>query len=417
MPHITQASDPGLAPALDIPQDTSFQALWTIQSNYQKSPLTSVSVSDGGLLVASASLDSNMLFMDAHTGALVAVLDFKSRFHVTKTCWCTDLILYAGCSDGLLYMIVITLEKKSIAMRPILGPFSAPVTALALDSARNLLAVGCGGDTYIFSGSTHEAATWRLINHISSPAAGRCGFVTTLGFWGNAFEGHWLFIGHAKAGFCIWYGPDNYRRVPYGLDGYATSISDAAISNDGTFIAIVTLDHSVIVYPLHRTGPIIDRQQVLHNQEQAGYRPIVPIALIADKLILQGSASGSVPIFDIRSGPLTPIHNDSTQVVRALVTFENKVIIGLSGTAGQASQISCYLDQSTSTSTSALSVHLNHDNPLFEVIIDNLEESSGGLVPAISKIGNRLLSYIILFTRLFLRLVSILRCRRTWILM
>ncbi|KAG8706739.1 hypothetical protein FRC08_000880 [Ceratobasidium sp. 394] len=424
MPHITQIDNSTSATTqLDTLDDKPLQVVWTIRSQYQKGALTSVSVSTGGLLLASASLDSNLLFIDVQTGKLIAVLDFKGRFHITTLHWYTNFLLFAGCSNGMLFVITITPENHSVTMKPALDSFDAPITALALDPAHNLLAVGCGGEVFIFSWPTHvyEVSTWRLIDHISSPAMGRHGFVTALGFWTGSLEGYWLFVGHAKAGFCIWHGPGKYRRIPCSPDGYASSVGNATISNDGNFIAIVTLDHSVVIYPLHRDGPVIHEQRVFHNRERAGYRPIVPIALVADRLVLRGSASGDIPIFDLHKGPLAPIRNNSPQVVRALATHDNMVIVGLSNTEGQASEIKCYRDQPSpmpTYDTYAARVHSNDDKPIFEVAIDDSEGSAfGGLTCVISKAGRGISICVIIFTQPFVRLSAILRRRETWILM
>ncbi|KAG9089266.1 hypothetical protein FRC07_012371, partial [Ceratobasidium sp. 392] len=263
----------------------------------------------------------------------------------------------------------------------------------------------------------YETSAWRLIDHVSSPASGRHTLITTLKFWRDTFEGYWLFIGHAKAGFCLWYGPGKYRRVPYG-DGLASSIGSATVSNDRKFIAVVTLDHSVVLYPLHRSGPVIDRQQTIPNQEQAGYRPIVPIALVSDKLVLRGSTSGDVPIFDIRGGPLAPIRNDSLQVVRALATYDDLVIVGLSHTTGTASEIKCYSNQPSSILSSAPWIRLdNTDGPLFRAAIDDLEGPTSAPGRLIRNFGNGIISRLRLFVKPFFWLFAVVRCRQTWILM
>ncbi|KAG9097670.1 hypothetical protein FRC06_007325, partial [Ceratobasidium sp. 370] len=356
--------------------DERFQGVWATQSRFQRATLTSVSVSTSGLALASASLDSNILFINFQTGQLLGVLDFKGHFYVTSLLWCTDSLLYAGCSNGVLYAIAYRpANKHPIAMQSILNPFDNPITALALDPARNLLVVGSGGDTIIFSRPAHGAPVWNLVDHVPPPAAGRHGLVTALGFWGSSLEGYQLFIGYAKAGFCVWYDPGNYRQTPYGGDVSICSIGSAAISTDGKFVAIATLDHSVVIYPLQRTGLVIDRRQVVQNQEQAGYRPIVPIALMADKLILRGSTSGCIPVMDLHTGPLAPIQGDPGQIIRALTTYDDKVVVGSSDTAGHLSQIKCYSDRMSSTSICAW-VQPNSDNPVFVVTIDELMTDS-----------------------------------------
>ncbi|KAG8708236.1 hypothetical protein FRC08_000046 [Ceratobasidium sp. 394] len=348
-------------------ENQRFRPLWTVRSRFQKGMLCSIGVSTGGVWLASTSLDSNLIFVDFKTGQLIGVLDFESRFHVTAILWCSDSLLYVGCSTGALFAINYNPTNKSpISMHPLpLKSFNAPISALALDPVRNFLAVGSGGDTSVFSRPASGANdAWDLLDHIPAPAEGRVGLVTALGFLGSSLNSRQLFIGHAKAGFCMWYAPHNYQRTPYSADGSVCTIGSAAFSADGRFIAIATLDHSIVIYPMSQHGPVVRQRQLLQNNEQAGYRPIIPIAL-ANNLILKGSTSGRVPIVDLNSGPLAPIESSPQEVIRALTTDSDKVVVGSSNAAGGASQIKCYLDRTSSLSIYVQS-QLNDDQPVFE---------------------------------------------------
>ncbi|KAG8683054.1 hypothetical protein FRC08_014552, partial [Ceratobasidium sp. 394] len=61
--------------------------------------------------------------------------------------------------------------------------------------------------------------------------------------------------------------------------------------------------------------------------------------------------TGKVPIVDLHGGPLDPIENAPQEVIRALTTYHDKVIVGLSDTNGRTSQIKCYLDRTSSLPT------------------------------------------------------------------
>ncbi|KAG9094068.1 hypothetical protein FRC06_011183 [Ceratobasidium sp. 370] len=144
-----------------------------------------------------------------------------------------------------------------------------------------------------------------------------------------------LFIGHAKAGFCVWRSPRDFERIPYDMDKTTFLLSysgSAAFSPDGGFIAIATLDHSVVVYPLSQNGPLIHQQQVIQNKEHGGSQPIIPVALVSNNLVLRGSTSGKIPIINLQSSPLAPIENGSQEVIRVLAPYGDKVVVGLSDT-------------------------------------------------------------------------------------
>ncbi|KAG9122679.1 hypothetical protein FRC07_000822 [Ceratobasidium sp. 392] len=343
----------GAAPQLNAIGNPRFELVWTVRSRFQRGTLCAAAVSPSERWLASASYDSNLIFIDFKTGQLTGVLDLESRFHI------------------------ISISKQPITMRPILRPFDLPIKAIALDPLRNFLAIGCGGDTYVFSRPSYgDSEDWELIEHVSAPCEGPDGLVTSLNFYGNSMQQCQLFIGHTRGGFCIWRGPQEYQRTPYEEKGNVCSIGDAAFSRDGRFIAIVTLEHSIVLYPMTEAGPVLQNRHVLENSEKPGFRPIVPIALGPDNLVMRGSASGTVPIVDLQHGDLAPIRNDPHEVIRVLTTCGDKVIVGLSDKNGKSSKIKCYLDL-TASSTPPPRLQQDPDQPLFTVAIGELEDQAG----------------------------------------
>jgi hypothetical protein len=130
-------------------------------------------------------------------------------------------------------------------MRPILTPFELPIKALALDPVRNHLAVGCGGDTFIFSRPLYGGLeSWDFLDHVSAPSEGHEGLVTSLGFCTKSKPQSQLFIGHAKAGYwsvlptiqpqrandliligySVWRGPRNHQQTAYGSNDAVCSM-------------------------------------------------------------------------------------------------------------------------------------------------------------------------------------------------
>ncbi|KAG8691147.1 hypothetical protein FRC11_006423 [Ceratobasidium sp. 423] len=370
MPHSKDIPSPK-KPAQD---GQRFRELWKMQSRFQQGMLCVAAISVGGTWLASSSLDSNLVFMELMTGNVVGVIKFESRFHVTAMAWGSDSILYAGCSNGIVLVINYVLtDHRPIFMRSILQSFKAPVSTIALDNTGNQLAIGCGGEAFIFARPVFGSVeSWDLVDHVSAPSDGHYSLITAMAYSGSTPEQRHLFIGHAKAGYCVWRSPRDYRRTPYIKGGLVCSIGSATMATDGSFIVIITLDHSTVVYPVDQDGPKLNEARVYPNHEPAGYRPIVPVTLAANRMVLKGSTSGQVPVMDLLNGPLAPIDNTSNDVVRVLTGYSDKIIVGLSDKSGSSSQIICYLDVAVSISDF---IHADDDHPVFEITISELEEA------------------------------------------
>ncbi|KAG9085704.1 hypothetical protein FRC07_013321, partial [Ceratobasidium sp. 392] len=277
--------------------------------------------------------------------------------------------------------------------------------------------VGSAGDTFIFSRPAYaDLKSWDFIDHIPAPSEKQDGLVHALGFFGVGMRDRQLFIGYAKEGFSIWHGPGDFQRTPLESENGVCTIASAAFSTDGKFIAILTLEHHVVLYPLTRVGPTIGEQQVLPGDKQSGPRPVVPIALSADNLVLRGSVTGTVPIVDLRMGPLAPIQNRPKQVIRALATSGDKIIVGFSDLAGRSSQVICYQDLKLSASP-RVTLQPDADQPMFEITIGELEEQAG-LFRTLDGLGYRKIDQLCksFASRFLSKLTARLQSRRTWYL-
>ncbi|KAG8740772.1 hypothetical protein FRC12_015881 [Ceratobasidium sp. 428] len=157
-------------------------------------------------------------------------------------------------------------------MRPILQHFNLPIIALAFDPIRNFLAVGCGGDVYIFSRPLYgDLEAWELVDHLPSPVEGHEGRLTSLEFYGRSTQRRQLFIGHAKAGFWV-RTTTSGRLMRQIVTSAPCSISgDAALSADGSFITIATLEHWVVVYPMGENGPNTQQRYIVQTEEAGSY--------------------------------------------------------------------------------------------------------------------------------------------------
>ncbi|KAG8735821.1 hypothetical protein FRC10_010108, partial [Ceratobasidium sp. 414] len=323
-----------------------FRNLWAI-SDLQKSLLTSVTVSPNGLWLMSASQGKDIAFVDFHSGAIVGTVDL-SEFHITSGVWRTDGRLYIGSSDGQAFQLDFdpTIHRPLI-MRRLLkvhtGRQKMSIRALAFDPLRHIIAAGCGAEVHIYSQSIISGSEeWSCVERIPGPCEGNQGIVTALCFFGQSLDNRCLFVGHAMAGFCIWKSPGIYERTPKGMN--VSSIGSATISSDERFIAISSLDQSIVTYPLGPGGPLLHEQREFPFHEQTDYSPIVPIALTSNNLIFKGTASGDIPILDSTNGPMAPIHLGARRIIRTLTTYGDKVVVGSSDAGGfqQGSRIECY---------------------------------------------------------------------------
>ncbi|KAB5587471.1 hypothetical protein CTheo_9091 [Ceratobasidium theobromae] len=105
-----------------------------------------------------------------------------------------------------------------------------------------------------------------------------------------------------------------------------------------------SLEQSIVTYELGPNGPVLGKRQEFPIYEQTTYRPILPIALTKNNLILKGTASGDVPVLDSKLGQVGPIKLGPERIIRTLAVHGDKVIIGSSdvGDAKQGSSIKCY---------------------------------------------------------------------------
>ncbi|KAG9092498.1 hypothetical protein FRC06_011903 [Ceratobasidium sp. 370] len=324
-----------------------FRNLWTV-SSLQKSLLTSVTVSPNGLWLMSASLDKDMVFVDFRSGTVVGTVDLSSgHFHVTSGVWRTDGRLYIGTSDGQAFQLNFDpTTSRPVSMSRLLqlpNNQKASIRALAFDSARQIIAMGRGAEVHIYSQSmAFGSGEWNCIERISGPCEGNQGIVTALCFFGQLPTERCLFVGYAMAGFCLWKSPGNFERTPMGRS--VSSIGSATISSDEQFIAISSLEQSIVTYPLGPGGPVLQEQREFPFRERTEYSPIVPIALTTGNLIFKGTASGDVPVLDSMNGPMTPIHLGTKRIVRTLTTHDDKVVVGSSDAAEsrEGSRVECY---------------------------------------------------------------------------
>lgn len=68
------------------------------------------------------------------------------------------------------------------------------------------------------------------------------------------------------------------------------------MSADKRSIAISTLDHSIVTYPLDKDGPILKSKKEFSTRDQTKWSPVVPVAMTSSGLTVGGTGKGEVPI-------------------------------------------------------------------------------------------------------------------------
>ncbi|KAG8706329.1 hypothetical protein FRC11_008324, partial [Ceratobasidium sp. 423] len=189
-------------------------------------------------------------------------------------------------------------------------PFKSPIRTLTFDPLRDMIAVGCGGDVWIYTrGFNGYIEHWDHVDHVPMPVLGPAGLVTALLFFRTGLGHSHLFIGYAKAGWSTWESLRNYKRMWRSPNDQTCTIGAAAVSLTRQFIAISTLENSIVTYALKENGPALDTKQEGIYQETIGYRPALPIVITPSGLIMKGTASSEIPIIDSTAGLLYSLHH------------------------------------------------------------------------------------------------------------
>ncbi|KAG9079399.1 hypothetical protein FS749_008555 [Ceratobasidium sp. UAMH 11750] len=119
-----------------------------------------------------------------------------------------------------------------------------------------------------------------------------------------------------------------------------------AVSADETFAAISTLQQSIVTYTLSVDGPVPGSKVEVKYEESTDYRPIVPVALTSNNLVLKGTVSdGMISILDTRTGTTSSLKHGQRQTIRTLTTLGDKVLVGstdVSGDIHSSCSIKCY---------------------------------------------------------------------------
>ncbi|KAG8688733.1 hypothetical protein FRC11_004888 [Ceratobasidium sp. 423] len=76
------------------------------------------------------------------------------------------------------------------------------------------------------------------------------------------------------------------------------------------FIAIATLENTLVIYSLDEGGPVIDTRFEVSSQEQNGYCPVLPIMSTSSNLVFKGTIVGDIEVLDQKTCLTALLHHD-----------------------------------------------------------------------------------------------------------
>ncbi|KAG8781305.1 hypothetical protein FRC12_022009 [Ceratobasidium sp. 428] len=288
-----------LANMSDYTLRPSFIDCWTT-SGHQKSHISALERSPSGTWLLAASEDSTVLFLDFRSGWAVTKLTLdgpRGTFEVLCAIWCSETIILTGGSNGLMYIMEFQPQNDSnpVSLRSILSPMPDQIKCLALDASQTYLAVAYGTQVAIYQRAAGTGFdSWSFLDRIAKPYDGEEALVHAILFFGHTPCS--LLVGYSGAGMTIWRSPQRFVYYDAGRVPNICRIGDFALSATESFIAMTTLDQSVVTYPMTYEGPSLDEINVYDYPEKSRESPALPVALTSSNLVLSGTAVGDVVV-------------------------------------------------------------------------------------------------------------------------
>ncbi|CAE6387498.1 hypothetical protein BN14_10903 [Rhizoctonia solani AG-1 IB] len=94
------------------------------------------------------------------------------------------------------------------------------------------------------------------------------------------------------------------------------AIGSATIPPSEQFIAIATLDNSLVTYSLREGGPDVETHFEVNSREVINYRPVLPIVSTSSELILKGTAVGDIDVLDPRTNSTASLHHGTFTFIK-----------------------------------------------------------------------------------------------------
>ncbi|KAG8688850.1 hypothetical protein FRC11_004664 [Ceratobasidium sp. 423] len=299
-----------------LTRSRDYEEIWSL-SDIQGPQVTCIETLSGGTIFASASSDGTLLFGDIESGTEIGRIDFRGHMYILCMIWRSSTTLLVGCSNGVLYELLInpTNMLRPASMYPIIGSLPNQIRTIAFDNSglHSLLAVGHSTRVTVYS-QTIPGHEWKKIDEIQEPSNDASGLVNGLFFFGNkerkSHKERKLFVGYAAEGWSIWQyksggGTGDLRRISPAHFSNVCHVGQVRLAPNQERVSIATLDQSAVIYQMSDNGPILESAEPYPLQVPLPENPVLPIAYTSTDLVLGGTSSGDIPVIK-SDGAVTP---------------------------------------------------------------------------------------------------------------
>ncbi|KAG8783896.1 hypothetical protein FRC12_019243 [Ceratobasidium sp. 428] len=324
----------------------SYTPAWKL-TRRQSGLLTSIAASPTHARLTVAEKSGDLLLLDIENGSIIVKLSFGAACSVQSMMWYSESNVLLGCDNGSLYDTCFepANTQYSVTMSPLLAAFNQQIRLLAFDHDLGLLAVAYANIValYVYKAKAKDREpTWDALELIKGPYNDEDGLVNALFFYPSETGSSNLFVGYAKAGWSIRSHSGFVRRVSPDLSHNVCQIGSVALSHNKDRIAITTLDRTIVVYALESDGPLLSSMKEFYYEDSATITPIVPVAFTPDGLTLGGTACGDVIVLQSTDEETSLIRHEANQIIRAIVTQGQNMVVGSSSQDGSVSVLRCY---------------------------------------------------------------------------
>ncbi|KAG8731136.1 hypothetical protein FRC10_002012 [Ceratobasidium sp. 414] len=104
-----------------------------------------------------------------------------------------------------------------------------------------------------------------------------------------------LLIGYVEAGMGIWESPQQVHFLEKDLPN-TCSIRDFSLSGDESFLAVMTLEQTVVTYPMSHYGPILEEANIYEYPKTTSKMLVLPVMISSSNLVLCGTVVSEVNV-------------------------------------------------------------------------------------------------------------------------
>ncbi|KAG9126561.1 hypothetical protein FRC07_002971 [Ceratobasidium sp. 392] len=267
-------------------------------------------------------------------GFTVLLVEMGPLKCVLAVVWINDRRMVLGCIDGTIYdarlASRLTRADDKIRISLLYHPSPLAIYALAYDVDRNLLAVGYSKSVVVWEKGIGKRGQeeWETIHSLDLSAALPTGARThTLRFMGS--EPGRLIVG-TEAGAWNWIFEHREQLISLSDLTKVYDIGAIAFALDDSLMAVSTLEHTVLIWPITPTFEvlsILSRQYTPESgQEWRLWQPHVPIAITDERRVVVGTLDGTIAVLTCNGFRLQSLKR-AAHCTRAIVTDRDMLYV------------------------------------------------------------------------------------------